>query len=100
MVADYFDLDVETLKSKSRKRHIVTARQLAMFFVKKYTEHSLKNIGDAFGGRDHSTVIYSCLTVNDLNRSPCCDPVHQRHPRYFSRNAPYISNSKNNIKRG
>jgi|SRR5690625_119757 len=66
MVADYFDLDVETLKSKSRKRHIVTARQLAMFFVKKYTEHSLKNIGDAFGGRDHSTVIYSCRTVNDL----------------------------------
>lgn len=66
LIANHFNLDVENLKSKSRKRHIVTARQLAMYFVKKYTDHSLKNIGDAFGGRDHSTVIYSCRTVNDL----------------------------------
>lgn len=66
LVADHFNLKVEILQSKSRKRHIVTARQLAMFFVKKHTNHSLKNIGKAFGGRDHSTVIYSCRTVNDL----------------------------------
>ncbi len=66
LVANHFNLDVDILQSKSRKRNIVTARQLAMFFVKKHTNHSLKSIGKAFGGRDHSTVIYSCRTVNDL----------------------------------
>lgn len=66
LVADHFSLDVDIIQSKSRKRNIVTARQLAMFFVKKHTNHSLKTIGKAFGGRDHSTVIYSCRTVNDL----------------------------------
>lgn len=66
MVADHFGLDVDVIKSNSRKRQIVTARQLAMYFVKQHTSHSLKTIGKEFGGRDHSTVIYSCRTVNDL----------------------------------
>ena len=66
LVANHFNLDIDTIQSKSRKRQIVTARQLAMYFVKKHTNHSLKSIGKAFGGRDHSTVIYSCRTVNDL----------------------------------
>ncbi len=66
MVAGHFNLDVEVIKSNSRKREIVIARQLAMYFVKEHTSHSLKTIGKAFGGRDHSTVIYSCRTVNDL----------------------------------
>lgn len=66
MVADHFELDVDVIKSNSRKRQIVTARQLAMYFVKQHTSHSLKTIGKEFGGRDHSTVIYSCRTVNDL----------------------------------
>lgn len=66
LVAGHFNLDVDSLQSKSRKRQIVTARQLSMYFVKQHTDHSLKKIGEAFGGRDHSTVIYSCRTVNDL----------------------------------
>ncbi len=66
LVADHFELDVDTIKSNSRKRQIVMARQLAMYFVKQHTDHSLKTIGKEFGGRDHSTVIYSCRTVNDL----------------------------------
>lgn len=66
LVAAHLNLDVDIIKSNSRKRKIVTARQLAMYFVKKHTSHSLKTIGKAFGGRDHSTVIYSCRTVNDL----------------------------------
>ena len=45
VVSDYFQLDVDTLQSKTRKRHVVQARQLAMFFAKKYTKSSLANIG-------------------------------------------------------
>ena len=42
------------------------ARQLSMYLAKRHTNNSLKTIGDNFGGRDHSTVIYSCKTVEDL----------------------------------
>lgn len=65
-VADYFKVSVDSLSGKTRKRSIVMARQLSMYLVKKLTNHSLKAIGDAFGGRDHSTVIYSCKAVGDL----------------------------------
>jgi chromosomal replication initiator protein len=65
-VADTLQIPVEKLQAKSRKREFVVARQLAMYLVKSLTNKSLKNIGDAFGGRDHSTVIYSCKTVGDM----------------------------------
>ena len=66
IVAEHFNISVEQIQGKTRKRAIVEARQLAMFLAKKLTGKSLKAIGDSFGGRDHSTVIYSCRTVNDL----------------------------------
>ena len=66
LVADHFDLQVEKLQGKTRKRSIVIARQLSMYLAKKLTGKSLKAIGANFGGRDHSTVIYSCRTVQDL----------------------------------
>lgn len=66
LVAEHFHLPVEKLAGKTRKRSIVIARQLSMFLAKNMTNHSLKAIGDNFGGRDHSTVIYSCRTVQDL----------------------------------
>jgi chromosomal replication initiator protein len=66
MVAEYYNLPVEKLHSKTRKRSIVIARQLSMFLAKKLTNKSLKAIGAKFGGRDHSTVIYSCNAVQDL----------------------------------
>nr|WP_297308834.1 chromosomal replication initiator protein DnaA [uncultured Flavobacterium sp.] len=66
IVSDYFSLDVETLCSKTRKRHIVQARQLAMFFAKKYTKSSLANIGSQTGDRDHATVLHACKTVDNL----------------------------------
>ncbi|WP_369427766.1 chromosomal replication initiator protein DnaA [Membranihabitans maritimus] len=66
LVAGHFNIGVDHLQSKSRKRNIVTARQLSMYFAKKHTNKSLKTIGETFGGRDHSTVIYSCKTVQDL----------------------------------
>ena len=65
-VAAYYNISLEELKSKSRKRELVTARQVAMYFVKKYTSYSLKSIGHYFGGRDHSTVIHALQAVNDM----------------------------------
>ncbi len=66
LVAEHFQVPVETLSSKTRKRDIVIARQLSMYLAKNYTEDSLKSIGANFGGKDHSTVIYSINTVRDL----------------------------------
>lgn len=66
LVCDYFKIPTDQLKSKSRKREIVQARQISMYFAKKMTKNSLKTIGEFFGGRDHSTVIHSCQTVEDL----------------------------------
>lgn len=66
LVAEHFEVPVEKLSSKTRKRSIVIARQLSMYLAKNYTKSSLKTIGDNFGGKDHSTVIYSINTVRDL----------------------------------
>ncbi len=66
IVAEHLNIEVELLKAKTRKRMIVQARQIAMYFAKQLTQHSLKAIGLHFGGRDHSTVIHALQTVNDL----------------------------------
>jgi len=66
LVADHFNVPVEKLHHETRKRNIVIARQLSMFLAKKLTNKSLKSIGEQFGGRDHSTVIYSCKAVQDM----------------------------------
>ncbi|MFD2543811.1 chromosomal replication initiator protein DnaA [Lacinutrix gracilariae] len=66
IVSDYFQMDVDTLQSKTRKRHIVQARQLAMFFAKKLTKASLASIGSQIGKRDHATVLHACKTVDNL----------------------------------
>ena len=54
------------MKDKIRKKEIVIARQVAMYFSKDFTNHSLKSIGNHFGGRDHSTVIHAVQSVNDM----------------------------------
>ncbi|MHB1278964.1 MAG: helix-turn-helix domain-containing protein, partial [Bacteroidia bacterium] len=66
LVCDYFGISIDQVKSKTRKREIVQARQISMYFAKDLTKSSLKTIGMHFGGRDHSTVIHACQTVNDL----------------------------------
>jgi len=65
-VCDYFEVPVDKLKEKTRKRQIVQARQLSMYLSKNFTKHSLKAIGKHFGGRDHSTVIHSCQAIQNL----------------------------------
>ena len=66
MVADFFDVSISDLKSKSRKKELVYPRQIAMYFAKEMTPLALKSIGYHFGGRDHSTVIHAIQTINDL----------------------------------
>ena len=66
LVCEYFEVPVEMVKSSTRKREIVQARQISMYLSKAHTKSSLKTIGQFFGGRDHSTVIYACQTVEDL----------------------------------
>lgn len=66
LVTEFYGLSVDQLKSKTRKREIVQARQISMYYAKSMTKASLKSIGTYFGGRDHSTVIHACQTVNDL----------------------------------
>lgn len=65
-VSEYFKVKLEELKDKTRKKEIVIARQVSMFFAKEYTNLSLKSIGYHFGGRDHSTVIHAVQSVNDM----------------------------------
>jgi chromosomal replication initiator protein len=69
VVCDYFDLPIELLKSKTRKREIVQARQISMYFAKKMTKSSLANIGLHCGGKDHATVLHACRTVNNLSET-------------------------------
>ncbi|MCB0611553.1 MAG: chromosomal replication initiator protein DnaA, partial [Lewinella sp.] len=66
LVAEHFGVAVDKLQGSTRKRKIVIARQLSMYLAKNLTDKSLKTIGEVFGGRDHSTVIYSIRTVQDL----------------------------------
>jgi chromosomal replication initiator protein len=68
-VADYFKLRLADLLSKRRSRSIARPRQLAMALAKELTNHSLPEIGDAFGGRDHTTVLHACRRIAKLRES-------------------------------
>jgi len=59
VTAEYFDIDVETLRGAGKKRAVAHARQLAMYLCRELTELSLPKIGEQFGGKDHTTVIYA-----------------------------------------
>ena len=65
-VADYYQLRLSNLLSMKRSRSLARPRQMAMALAKELTEHSLPEIGDAFGGRDHTTVLHACRTIRDL----------------------------------
>ena len=68
-VAEYYKVRVADLLSKRRSRSIARPRQVAMALAKELTNHSLPEIGDAFGGRDHTTVIHACRKVAELRAS-------------------------------
>jgi chromosomal replication initiator protein len=68
-VAEYYKIRVADLLSKRRSRSIARPRQVAMALAKELTSHSLPEIGDAFGGRDHTTVMHACKRVRELRES-------------------------------
>lgn len=68
-VAEYFKIRIADLLSKSRRRSITRPRQIAMSLAKELTTHSLPEIGDAFGGRDHTTVLHACRKISELRET-------------------------------
>ena len=66
MVADYFKIKISDLLSKRRNRSVARPRQVAMALCKELTDHSLPEIGEAFGGRDHTTVLHACRKIKEL----------------------------------
>jgi chromosomal replication initiator protein len=68
-VAEYYKIKLSDLLSKRRSRSVARPRQLAMALAKELTNHSLPEIGEAFGGRDHTTVLHACKKIKELRES-------------------------------
>jgi chromosomal replication initiator protein len=66
IVCDYFNIPVDQMNSKTRKREIVQARQLSMYFSKRLTNFSLSTIGVHCGKKDHATVLHACKAITNL----------------------------------
>ncbi|MGF1447898.1 MAG: chromosomal replication initiator protein DnaA [Opitutales bacterium] len=79
-VAEYFDLRLADMVSKRRPANIAFPRQIAMYLSRMLTNHSLQEIGDGFGGRDHGTVIHACKTVENVMEQ---DPSVKRSVEYL-----------------
>ena len=69
VVAEYFKIRVADVLSQRRSRSVARPRQIAMSLAKELTRHSLPEIGDAFGGRDHTTVLHACRRIQELKES-------------------------------
>jgi chromosomal replication initiator protein len=69
VVAEYYKIKVSDLHSKRRSRSVARPRQVAMYLAKDLTNHSLPEIGDVFGGRDHTTVLHACRKIKELLES-------------------------------
>jgi len=69
MVADYYNIRIGDMHSKRRTRSVARPRQVAMALAKELTNHSLPEIGDAFGGRDHTTVLHACRKIEELRET-------------------------------
>lgn len=69
VVADYYNIRIGDMHSKRRTRSVARPRQVAMALAKELTNHSLPEIGDAFGGRDHTTVLHACRKIEELRET-------------------------------
>ena len=86
VVADAFNVSIEDLKSNSRRREISWARQIGMYLMRQHTDLSLPRIGEEFGGKDHTTVMYSCDKITQFRESD----------QSFSSNSTSIKRSHSN----
>jgi len=80
-IAETFKVSIEDLKSNSRRREISVARQIGMYLMRQHTDLSLPKVGEVFGGKDHTTVMYSCEKIAQLKES---DPEMARTLRQLS----------------
>ncbi len=81
IIADYFQVSLEDLKGSSRRREISSARQVGMYLMRQHTNLSLPKIGEVFGGKDHTTVMYSCEKVAQQQEK---NPEFNQTLRYLS----------------
>jgi chromosomal replication initiator protein len=81
IVAEEFDVSVEDLKGNSRRREISLARQIGMYLMRQHTGLSLPKVGEVFGGKDHTTVLYSCDKISQLRNT---DPNLSQNLRQLS----------------
>lgn len=79
VVADVFNVSIEDLKGNSRRREISWSRQIGMYLMRQYTDLSLPRIGEEFGGKDHTTVMYSCDKIAQLRKSDATLAETLRH---------------------
>jgi chromosomal replication initiator protein len=77
VVATYYNVDIAELTGKKRTRNITLPRQVAVYLTRELTELSLPAIGDAFGGRDHTTIMHSCEKIADLARDNKSRMAHE-----------------------
>ncbi|MDF0551926.1 chromosomal replication initiator protein DnaA [Kamptonema sp. UHCC 0994] len=91
-VADVFDLSAEELKGHSRRREISLARQVGMYLMRQHTDLSLPKIGEVFGGKDHTTVLYSCDKIAQLRNT---DPNLSQTLRQLGDRINAVSRSQN-----
>lgn len=92
VIADAFDVSIEDLKGNSRRREISWARQIGMYLMRQHTDLSLPRIGEEFGGKDHTTVIYSCDKIAQMRES---DPTLAQTLRQLSDRINLASRSQN-----
>ncbi|HEY9860581.1 MAG TPA: helix-turn-helix domain-containing protein, partial [Candidatus Obscuribacterales bacterium] len=86
-----FDIAVEEIKGQSRRREISLARQVGMYLMRQHADLSLQKIGEEFGGKDHTTVMYSCDKIAQLRTS---DPGMAQTLRQLSDRINLASQSK------
>lgn len=92
IITDNFKLSIEDIKSNSRRREISWARQIGMYLMRQHTDLSLPRIGEEFGGKDHTTVIYSCEKITQLRET---DPALAETLRQLSDRLTMTKNPQN-----
>jgi chromosomal replication initiator protein len=92
-VADVYNISIEDLKGNSRRREISWARQVGMYLMRQYTDLSLPRIGEEFGGKDHTTVLYSCEKISQLKDS---DPSLEQKLRQLGDRISMTTRSQHN----